>query len=201
MPITSWMEFDGIAGGVAVSAGLGWMWLSFASGHWGNSFVFWIALAISASSLVFWDTTGRLRKFFMGDVASTSLGYSFAVLPLLAEKGGDGAQRRCFCYGPSSWMPGDLPQTPDQWRKGFFRASFTFISTAGDRRLFSMRRSVSVDLFIFCGLSLLYGRVDIRLPRHSSSWDYRLFGFSCPVTLPNYEMLRQNSKSRILSGV
>ena len=81
---------DGIAGGVALSAGLGWMWLSYASGHWGNSFVFWIALAISASSLGFLGHNWPPAKIFMGDVASTFLGYSFAVLPLLsAEKDGD----------------------------------------------------------------------------------------------------------------
>jgi len=81
---------DGIAGGVALSAGLGWMWLSSASGHWGNSFVFWIALSISASSLGFLGHNWSPAKIFMGDVASTFLGYSFAVLPLLsADKGGD----------------------------------------------------------------------------------------------------------------
>jgi UDP-N-acetylmuramyl pentapeptide phosphotransferase/UDP-N-acetylglucosamine-1-phosphate transferase len=81
---------DGMAGGVAVSAGLGWMWLSSASGHWGNSFAFWIALAISASSLGFLGHNWPPAKIFMGDVASTFLGYSFAVLSLLsADKGGD----------------------------------------------------------------------------------------------------------------
>ena len=81
---------DGMAGGVAVSAGLGWMWLSSASGHWGNSFVFWIALAISASSLGLLGHNWSPAKIFMGDVSSTFLGYSFAVLPLLsADKGGD----------------------------------------------------------------------------------------------------------------
>lgn len=81
---------DGIAGGVALSAGLGWMWLSSASGHWGNSFVFWIALSISAGSLGFLGHNWSPAKIFMGDVASTFLGYSFAVLPLLsADKGGD----------------------------------------------------------------------------------------------------------------
>jgi UDP-N-acetylmuramyl pentapeptide phosphotransferase/UDP-N-acetylglucosamine-1-phosphate transferase len=81
---------DGIAGGVAVSAGIGWMWLASASGHWGNSFVFWVALSISASSLGFLGHNWQPAKIFMGDVASTFLGYSFAVLPLLsADKGGD----------------------------------------------------------------------------------------------------------------
>jgi UDP-N-acetylmuramyl pentapeptide phosphotransferase/UDP-N-acetylglucosamine-1-phosphate transferase len=81
---------DGIAGGVALSAGLGWMWLSSASGHWGNSFTFWIALSISAASLGFLFHNWPPAKIFMGDVASTFLGYSFAVLPLLsADQGGD----------------------------------------------------------------------------------------------------------------
>jgi len=78
---------DGMAGGVAVSAGLGWMWLSSASG---NSFAFWVALAISAGSLGFLFHNWSPAKIFMGDVASTFLGYSFAVLSLLsADKGGD----------------------------------------------------------------------------------------------------------------
>jgi UDP-N-acetylmuramyl pentapeptide phosphotransferase/UDP-N-acetylglucosamine-1-phosphate transferase len=81
---------DGIAGGVALSAGLGWTWLSSASGHWGNSFVFWIALSVSAASLGFLGHNWPPARIFMGDVASTFLGYSFAVLPLLsADKGGD----------------------------------------------------------------------------------------------------------------
>lgn len=81
---------DGMAGGVAFSAGLGWMWLSFAGGQWGNSFVFWIALSIAAGSLGFLGHNWQPAKIFMGDVASTFLGYSFAVLPLLsADKGGD----------------------------------------------------------------------------------------------------------------
>ena len=81
---------DGMAGGVAVSAGLGWMWLSSAGGNWGGTFVFWVALAISAGSLGFLFYNWPPAKIFMGDVASTFLGYSFAVLPLLsADKGGD----------------------------------------------------------------------------------------------------------------
>ncbi|MBI5351025.1 MAG: glycosyltransferase family 4 protein [Chloroflexi bacterium] len=81
---------DGMAGGVAVSAGLGWMWLSSAGGNWGGTFVFWVALAISAGSLGFLFHNWSPAKIFMGDVASTFLGYSFAVLPLLsADKGGD----------------------------------------------------------------------------------------------------------------
>jgi len=78
---------DGIAGGVALAGALGWMMLS-ANMH--NNFVFWISLAIAASSLGFLGHNWSPAKIFMGDVASTFLGYTFAVLPLLsADQGGD----------------------------------------------------------------------------------------------------------------
>ncbi len=78
---------DGMAGGVAIVAGLGWMTLS-SNVH--NPFVFWVALAIAATSLGFLGHNWSPAKIFMGDVASTFLGYSFAVLPLLsASQTGD----------------------------------------------------------------------------------------------------------------
>ena len=78
---------DGMAGGVAVMAGMGWMILS---SNVNNPFVFWVAFAIAASSLGFLGHNWPPAKIFMGDVASTVLGYSFAVLPLLAaDQSGD----------------------------------------------------------------------------------------------------------------
>ena len=78
---------DGMAGGVAVVAGLGWMILS---SNVNNPFVFWVALAIAATNLGFLGHNWPPAKIFMGDVASTFLGYSFAVLPLLsADQSGD----------------------------------------------------------------------------------------------------------------
>ena len=78
---------DGMAGGVALSAGIGWMWLA---SNIDNPFVFWIALAITASSLGFLRHNWSPARIFMGDVGSTFLGYSFAVLPLIAsDQGGD----------------------------------------------------------------------------------------------------------------
>ena len=78
---------DGMSGGVALSAGIGWMWLA---SNINNPFVFWIALAISASSLGFLGHNWSPAKIFMGDVGSTFLGYSFAVLPLVSsDQGGD----------------------------------------------------------------------------------------------------------------
>jgi len=78
---------DGMAGGVALSAGLGWMWLA---SNMHNAFAFRVALAITASSLGFLGHNWSPAKIFMGDVGSTFLGYSFAVLPLIASThGGD----------------------------------------------------------------------------------------------------------------
>ena len=78
---------DGMAGGVALAAALGWMMLA---SNMQNAFAFWIALAIAASSLGFLGHNWSPAKIFMGDVASTFLGYTFAALPLLsADQGGD----------------------------------------------------------------------------------------------------------------
>lgn len=78
---------DGIAGGVALAGACGWMFLAT---NMSNNFVFWISFAIAASSLVFLFHNWSPAKIFMGDVASTFLGYTFAVLPLLsADEGGD----------------------------------------------------------------------------------------------------------------
>ena len=78
---------DGMAGGVALSAGVGWMWLA---SHMSTPLVLWIALAISAGSLGFLGHNWSPAKVFMGDVGSTFLGYSFAVLPLISsDQSGD----------------------------------------------------------------------------------------------------------------
>lgn len=78
---------DGNAGGVAFSAALGWMWLAADTEKW---FVFWIALAIAASSLGFLGHNWTPARVFMGDVGSTFLGYTFAVLSLVsADPSGD----------------------------------------------------------------------------------------------------------------
>lgn len=78
---------DGIAGGVALSAAFGWMFLATRTN---NDFVYWVALAIAAGSLGFLFHNWSPAKIFMGDAGSTFLGYTFAVLPLLsASEGGD----------------------------------------------------------------------------------------------------------------
>jgi Fuc2NAc and GlcNAc transferase len=80
---------DGISGGVALAAGLGWMIISSVHGAFQNSAAFWVGLAIAASSLGFLGHNWAPAKIFMGDVSSTFLGFSFAVLPLMSSAGGD----------------------------------------------------------------------------------------------------------------
>ena len=75
---------DGMAGGVAFAAGIGWMELTANISYLQNSFVYWVAFAIAAGSLGFLGHNWNPAKIFMGDVASTFLGYTFAVLPLMA---------------------------------------------------------------------------------------------------------------------
>ena len=74
---------DGISGSVALTAALGWMLFLGISG-WFSSSIFWIALAIAATNLGFLGQNWPPARIFMGDVASTFLGYCFAVLPLLS---------------------------------------------------------------------------------------------------------------------
>ena len=81
---------DGIAGGVALAAGLGWTILSTTFGGFENPLAFWISLSVAATSLGFLGHNWPPARIFMGDVASTFLGFTFAVLPLMsAQRGGD----------------------------------------------------------------------------------------------------------------
>ncbi len=74
---------DGIAGGQAVVAGVGWALLGWI---YGQSMVSLLGLILAASSLGFLFHNWAPANVFMGDVGSTFLGYSFAVLPIAAAK-------------------------------------------------------------------------------------------------------------------
>lgn len=75
---------DGFAGGQAVLIAAGWIWISSSANGLPNPLAQWIALAIAASSLGFLPHNWPRADIFLGDVASTFLGYCFAVLPLLS---------------------------------------------------------------------------------------------------------------------
>jgi UDP-N-acetylmuramyl pentapeptide phosphotransferase/UDP-N-acetylglucosamine-1-phosphate transferase len=75
---------DGMAGGQAVIAGLGWAIVGWVSGQW---FILYFGLIIAATSLGFLVYNWSPAKIFMGDVGSAFLGFTFATLPLLAMDG------------------------------------------------------------------------------------------------------------------
>lgn len=80
---------DGIAGAQALTAGIGWLIIGILLGIEHTSFYGGV---IAFSSLGFLIHNWQPAKIFMGDIGSAFLGYSFAVLPLLALKETDKEQ-------------------------------------------------------------------------------------------------------------
>lgn len=74
---------DGIAGGQAVVAGLGWAVLGWIGGQ---PLVSIMGLLITAASLGFLGHNWPPARIFMGDVGSAFLGFSFAALTVLAAQ-------------------------------------------------------------------------------------------------------------------
>lgn len=74
---------DGIAGGQALVAGIGWALVGWMLG---DKFVFAMGGLLAASTLGFLFYNWSPAKIFMGDVGSTFLGFSFAVIPLIAAQ-------------------------------------------------------------------------------------------------------------------
>jgi UDP-GlcNAc:undecaprenyl-phosphate GlcNAc-1-phosphate transferase len=72
---------DGTLSGQATAAGLGWIALGLLSGH---PLLMGIGALTAASSLGFLLHNWHPARIFMGDVGSTFLGFSFAVLPVIA---------------------------------------------------------------------------------------------------------------------
>jgi UDP-GlcNAc:undecaprenyl-phosphate/decaprenyl-phosphate GlcNAc-1-phosphate transferase len=72
---------DGIAGGQGAVAGLGWFFLGWLSGE---QLLGALGLILAASSLGFLAHNWSPARIFMGDVGSTFLGFTFAVLPVIA---------------------------------------------------------------------------------------------------------------------
>ncbi len=74
---------DGLAGTQAVTAGVGWLIVGKVSGFDSASV---LGGVLAFSSLGFLVQNWYPAKVFMGDVGSAFLGFSFAVLPLIAER-------------------------------------------------------------------------------------------------------------------
>jgi UDP-N-acetylmuramyl pentapeptide phosphotransferase/UDP-N-acetylglucosamine-1-phosphate transferase len=74
---------DGLAAGHSVAAALGWVLLGWLSGR---PLLMTLGVVLAASSLGFLAHNWHPARIFMGDVGSTLLGYSFAVLPIIASR-------------------------------------------------------------------------------------------------------------------
>lgn len=74
---------DGIAGGQAVAAGIGW---AIIGGLLGLPFISILGVLVAASSLGFLAHNWPPARIFMGDVGSAFLGYSFAALALMGAQ-------------------------------------------------------------------------------------------------------------------
>lgn len=74
---------DGLAGAEAVIVGVGGGMLLAATGAWDLAFVAW-CIALSSAGFLFWNWAPA--KIFMGDVGSTLIGYTFAVLAVATER-------------------------------------------------------------------------------------------------------------------
>lgn len=75
---------DGIAGGQAIVAGAGWAIIGIIGS---NPLLCIIGILLAASCLGFLGHNWPPAKIFMGDVGSAFLGYTFAVLPVIAARG------------------------------------------------------------------------------------------------------------------
>jgi len=83
---------DGIAGGQAVVAGLGWMIIGFMTGQ---SYIGLIGVLLGAACLGFLFHNWPPARIFMGDVGSAFIGFTLAAIPILAAK----RDPRCMVAG------------------------------------------------------------------------------------------------------
>ncbi len=96
---------DGMAGGQAAAAGLGWVALGFSTGHFAIEAM---GALLAASSIGFLFHNWHPARIFMGDVGSTFLGFCFAILPIIAAQ-----------YDPRLALAGVLLVWPALFDTGF----------------------------------------------------------------------------------
>ncbi len=126
---------DGIVGGQAVVAGLGWIVL----GWLGNQpLVAVLGLLLASTSLGFLGHNWSPAHIFMGDVGSAFLGYTFAVLPVVMAQ-----------YDPRFAFAGVLLVWPF-----VFDTAFTFLRRLLNREnVFTAHRSHLYQRLVITGIS------------------------------------------------
>jgi UDP-N-acetylmuramyl pentapeptide phosphotransferase/UDP-N-acetylglucosamine-1-phosphate transferase len=126
---------DGIAGGQAVAAGIGWAVLGWLTGQ---PLVSILGLLLAATNLGFLGHNWPPARIFMGDVGSAFLGYTFAVLPVIAAQ-----------HNPRLAVAGVLLVWPF-----VFDAAFTFLRRLRHREnVFAAHRSHLYQRLIIAGYS------------------------------------------------
>jgi UDP-N-acetylmuramyl pentapeptide phosphotransferase/UDP-N-acetylglucosamine-1-phosphate transferase len=126
---------DGIAGGQAVVAGLGWTIIGIMGEQ---TFVGFFGVLLAASSLGFLIYNWPPARIFMGDVGSAFVGFTLAVIPIIA------AQR-----DPRFMVVGVLMVWPF-----IFDTSFTLVRRfVNKENIFVAHRSHIYQRLIICGYS------------------------------------------------
>lgn len=126
---------DGIAGGQAVVAGAGWAVLGWLVNQ---PLVGVIGLLLAAASLGFLGHNWPPARIFMGDVGSAFLGYTFAVIPVIAAQ-----------HNPRLFLAGVLLVWPF-----VFDAAFTFIRRLRNgENVFAAHRSHLYQRLVIAGFS------------------------------------------------
>ncbi len=167
---------DGIAGLLAVLAGLGWACLGWLAG--GSPTVTCLSLLLEAGSLGFLAHNWPPAKIFMGDVGSAFLGYSFATMPLLALGAGGPLAETSSALGLLLVWP------------FVFDAGFTFLRRLRNgENVFAAHRSHLYQRLLIVGYShrfvmLLYGALATIGVFLGIAWLLRpVVGYWCSISL------------------
>ena len=164
---------DGIAGMQALTAGIGWSVLAWALGF---ENIFYYAALVTLAAAAFLFHNWQPAKIFMGDVGSAFLGYTFAVIPLLAQREAGGN------------LPGGY--------SGWFFAGIVFVYFfVFDSVLTFLRRALAGEKVWRAHRSHLYQRMTGKNWRHSGvTVLYGAFSLISAATFLGYTLLSNLSK-------
>ncbi len=155
---------DGIAGLQAVTAGIGWLLVG---NLLGSASVEFYGGVLASSSLGFLVQNWQPARIFMGDVGSAFLGFSFAVLPLLAgrEMGAASGNRQFLPFAAAALV----------WLFIFDTVYTFFRRAASGEKVWEAHRQHLYQKFVAAGLSHrltagIYGLISILTVSATILW-------------------------------